>query len=203
MRILVFWDSITEWYYDLNNWWWANRLRLDLWETSKDLEVGISWISGDEVNDILNRLDIVTKSFTYRYNDDIIFIFAIWINDSVTNIDWTKNSFSEIEFKNNLLNLVNKSKKFNPKKIYFVWLNNVNEDLVSPFPWSTTWKCYKNYRIKSFNKIISEVSDVNNCIYIDIFNLLGMQDLYDWIHPNSSGHEKIYKKVKEFLEKNI
>ncbi len=199
MRILIFWDSIIEWYYDFDKWWWANRLKVDFWSNNLDIEIWISWISWDEVIDVINRFDIVTKSFLNKYNDDVIFIFSIWINDSVTNIDNSKFICTEIDFKGNLQKLLIMSKKYFPKDIYFVWLNNVDESLVSPFPWSTTWKCYKNSRITVFNDIIKDISKTNDVNFVDIFNLLWKDDLYDWLHPNDKWHEKIFQYVKSKL----
>jgi len=129
----------------------------------------------------------------------VIFLFAIWINDSVTNIDKTKNRYSKNEFKENLEKLIKKAQKFLPRKIIFLWLTNVDEKLVAPAKFSSTWKCYFNDRIKEFNSIIKEVSEKNNCNYIEIFGLLNNIDLADWLHPNSKWHQKIFEKVKGYF----
>lgn len=28
MRIFIFWDSITEWFYDLKKWGWVDRIKV-------------------------------------------------------------------------------------------------------------------------------------------------------------------------------
>jgi lysophospholipase L1-like esterase len=199
MRLLIFWDSITEWYYDFEKWGWANMLKVYLWQKNNWIDVGILGISWDEIPDILKRFDVNTKSFTEKYNDETAFIFAVWINDSVTNIDWTKNRSSLEKFEQNLEKLILKAKKYNPKFIKFIWLTNVNEKLVSPFPWSTTWKCYTNERIKKFDEILKKVSQKNECEYLEIFWIFENSDLEDWLHPNFKWHKKIFEKVKEFI----
>jgi lysophospholipase L1-like esterase len=199
MRLLIFWDSITEWYSDFEKWGWANMLKINFWKENNWIEVGISWISWNEIPDILERFDVTTKAFIEKYNDEVAFIFAVWINDSVTNIDETKNRFSFEEFEKNLENLIKKAKKYNPKFIKFIWLTNVNEELVSPFPLSTTWKCYKNIRIKKFDEIIEKISLKNNCDFIKMFWILKNSDLEDWLHPNFEGHKKIFEIVKNLV----
>lgn len=199
MRILIFWDSISEWFYDLETWWWANLLKTYFWKNTDNIEVWISAIAWDEIPDIINRLESVTYSFTHRYKEDIIFIFSIWINDTVTNLDESFNRSSIKKFKSDLDNLLKLSKKCNPINTYFLWLTQVNEDLVCPFPWSSTWKCYKNKRIKEFDDIIKMISKENSFKYIDIFSLLSKDELYDGLHPNYIWHQKIFKKVLNSL----
>ena len=199
MRLLIFWDSISEWYWDLENAGWANRLKIYFWKQKINMEVGISAIAWDEVPDILKRFDITSKAFLEKYNEDVIFLFAIWINDSVTNIDKTKNRYSKNDFKENLEKVIQKSQKFSPKKIIFLWLTNVDEKLVAPAKFSSSWKCYFNDRIQEFNSVIKEIAENNNCDFIEIFGLLDNIDLADWLHPNSKWHQKIFEKVKEYF----
>jgi len=45
MRLLIFWDSISEWYWDLENAGWTNRLKIYFWKQKVDIEVGISVIA--------------------------------------------------------------------------------------------------------------------------------------------------------------
>ena len=78
MRLLIFWDSIAEWYYDFKKWGWANMLKTYLWQKNNWIDVWISGISWDEIPDILKRFDITTKAFTQKYNDKTAFIFAVW-----------------------------------------------------------------------------------------------------------------------------
>lgn len=198
MRVLVFWDSIAEWYYDMKMWGWVNMLKTYFWSKWTWIEVANLWISWDEIPDILKRFDVEVKAYTEKYNDDTIIIFTIWINDSVTNKDGTINACSTIEFDKNLNGLIKSAKRYT-NKIIFLWLTNVTEELVSPFPWSKTWKCYKNNRIKDFDSIIQKKAKDNNLEYIKLFNELNNDDLHDWIHPNPKWHRKIYKRLKKYL----
>lgn len=42
----------------------------------------------------------------------------------------------------------------------------------------------------------------NNIPYLDIFGLLKNEDFEDGLHPNASGHQKIFVKVRDFLAEN-
>ncbi|MEA1963419.1 MAG: hypothetical protein U9M94_04270 [Patescibacteria group bacterium] len=38
--------------------------------------------------------------------------------------------------------------------------------------------------------------------FIEMFDLLNDEDLEDGLHPNSDGHEKMFKRVRDFLIEN-
>ena len=38
-----------------------------------------------------------------------------------------------------------------------------------------------------------------NVLYLDIFGILSNNDFDDGLHPNASGHQKTFEKVKGFL----
>ena len=198
MKTLIFWDSITEWNSDILESGWATMLRIYMLKNSNNrfVNLGIGW---DDVVDLLKRFDCMTKFYIEKYNKKCSFIFAIWINDSVTNIDETKNLYSLADFEQNLEKLISKAKNYNPKNITFIWLTNVDEKLVCPFPWSSTWKCYKNNRIKKFDEVLEKTAIKNNCNYIKIFWILENSDLDDWLHPNNIWHKKMFKKILENL----
>ena len=39
--------------------------------------------------------------------------------------------------------------------------------------------------------------------FIDMQGILEKSDLYDGLHPNEKGHEKIHKRIKEHLDNNL
>ena len=202
MTILIFWDSITQWYNDFLEFGWANMLKNKINKKEKDFQVINLWISGDNVADLLKRFDCMTKAYIEKYNESRSFIFAIWINDSTISIDWTNNLFPLKEFENNLKLLIFKAKTYKPKNITFIWLTNVNENLVCPFPWSDSWKCYKNSRIKKFDEVIEKIALKNDCDYIKMFWVLENSDLDDGIHPNNTWHKKMFEKIWKNLQNN-
>jgi len=51
-----------------------------------------------------------------------------------------------------------------------------------------------------YNNKIKEICEKNNLRYIDLSDLMENSDFEDGLHPNSKGHEKIFQKIKEFLD---
>jgi len=72
-------------------------------------------------------------------------------------------------------------------------------------PWNSNIS-YKHDYVDNYNKIIQSICEENNLPFIDIFNQFYKMDyknlLSDGLHPNSEGHEKIFKTVKDFLIEN-
>ena len=198
MRVLIFWDSIAEWYYDCNRWGWANRLKTSYWNTDRSIEVWLCGISGDEIPNIIKRFDVTTKWFIEKFQDEVIFVFAVWINDSVL-LKWKEELHSAEMFTKNIQKLIDLANKYNPRKIIFTWLTYVNEEFTNPLKASKTWKCYRNARIKKFNMILKKESLNYSCEFIDILNLLNNNDLDDGIHPNAQWHKKMFEYINTKL----
>jgi len=95
--------------------------------------------------------------------------------------------------------LIEISKKYT-SKIVFVGFNACDEDKVDPIPWVSEWS-YKNKLIKEFNDKAKEICEKENLGFLDIYDKLGKEALFDGVHPNSKGHEVIFENVKEFLIK--
>ena len=62
-------------------------------------------------------------------------------------------------------------------------------------------KCYTNDNIITYNAVIENISRDHHLKFIDLMDVLDMDDLYDGLHPNANGHEKIFLKVKEAVLK--
>ena len=64
-------------------------------------------------------------------------------------------------------------------------------------------KSYKNKYIQEFNNILKKFCEDNNVYFIDIFKDFVKEDykslLEDGLHPNTKGHNKIFKAVRDFL----
>jgi len=157
-------------------------------------------ISGDTTEDLMERFEFETKQRLHK-EDEIIFIFAIGINDS--QFICSKNNFSVLtnKFQKNIEQLIKFSKKMSSKTV-FVGLTPVDEKKTIPIPWSTD-KSYKNEYIKKYDNIIKSICQENNIHFIDMFsefNKLNYKKLLeDGLHPNSEGHQKMFKIVRDFL----
>ena len=207
-QILVFGDSITYGAWDKKG-GWVQRMREFLDEKNlSDLNnyylIYNLGIDGNTTENLLKRIEFETKQRLYE-NEEIIFIFGSGVNDSC--YVQTKDIFlvSEEDFEQNIQKLIDIARKFS-SKIIFVESTPVEEIKVNPLPWSKTGKSYKNQDIRKYNQIMKEVCQKNKIYFIEIFENWIKTDykklLKDGVHPNSSGHQKIFEIVKDFLIKN-
>ena len=194
-RICVFGDSISQGYNDYNEGGWINRLKKYFDSSDCDISVFNLGVSGDNTCNLLKRFKIEAEARKHN-----LIILAIGLNDSQY-VNSKKNPRVSIyEFKKNLLELKKISKQFTDK-IIFIGLIKVDEIKVMPIPWSIT-KYYDNENIKKYDLEIKDFCAKNNLFFIEMFSLLNNEDLYDGLHPNSKGHEKMFDRVKIFLLEN-
>lgn len=193
-RLLVFGTSITHGSCDHERGGWVERLRIFLYNNS-DFSVYNLGVSGDTSNDILNRFDVEAGA---RFPE--IIIFDMGLNDSAFRKSLDSNFISLEQYKENLSRLYKKSKKL-ADKVIFVGITMTNEKLLLPAPWATDFYYY-NKNAEEYNNVIKEFCEKNDIHFVDIFSILDLSDYSDGLHPNAEGHEKIFKKVKDYLIKN-
>jgi len=185
---------------------WADQLKVfcmkrELENPEFDYSVYNLGISGDNTDDLLERFEFETKQRLHK-EDEIIFIFAIGINDSC--FVKSKNIFltTENNFKKNIQKLIEIAKKYS-SKIIFVGLTPVEENKTNPISWSITGESYKNKYIKRYDNIIKFICEENKIYFVDIFDEFNKIDykrlLEDGLHPNSKGHQKMFEVVRDFL----
>lgn len=86
------------------------------------------------------------------------------------------------------------------KKIIFISLLPVNDDLLDPNPWGDEG-VFKTLIVDQFNKIIKKTSIDSGCNFINLFEDWRLIDLTnylaDGLHPNSKGHELMFNQIIE------
>lgn len=201
MRLLIFWDSIWEWFYDTELWGWVNRLKIKLWEN--DIDVSNCAISAYTSRDVLNIFEPFFNAYSNRAEwkeKETIVIFAIWTNDS--SFRGGGYYVEKDEFKWNLIKLASICRNNSLiKKLFFLTSINCDETKTTPTPWAEAY--YRNIDIERYNQVIKEVSKENNLEYLDLFWVIDNSELPDWLHPDANWHKKIYDKVYDFLKNNI
>lgn len=198
INILVFGDSITYGAWDKEKGGWVNRLRLALENDYSNNYYTIFnlGISGDVTENIKDRFDNECK-IRFNKNDNTIIIFSIGINDTQNVKDEDRVSLET--FRNNIITLINSAKKYTDN-ILFIGLTKVDESKVTPLPWDKE-KSYLNTKIINFDKELKNICLENNVDYLYIYDLLEIEELFDGLHPNNVGHQKICDKVKNKISK--
>ena len=184
LAICVFGDSITWGAYDLEFGGWVNRFKL-YYDQQGNYETDIYnlGICGDKVKDVLKRFQAEAQA---RKPNKII--LEIGINDSphLTYLFGTK----LIDFEGRFRELLEKAKKFT-NDVVIVGLTNVDE--------SNKLHGYKNEKIEKYDRKLKEIAKDKNIRFVDLFNILTVDDFEDGLHPNARGHQKIFEKVKEAI----
>jgi lysophospholipase L1-like esterase len=185
-RIGVWGDSITWGAADQELGGWVNRLRLYVENNYKDGPSAYNLgVSGDKVSNVLDRFDA-----EYKARQPETVILAIGINDSPH--ESYPNGTSLEVFEKSFRELLSKARSV-AKKIVIVGIINVDDG-------PSTNHGYSDQTIEPYNQTIKKIADQNSITYVDLRGLITKHDLkLDGLHPDSAGHEKIYKKVKQVL----
>ena len=185
-RIGVWGDSIAWGASDHELGGWVARLRLYI-----DNEHG-GWpeiynlgVDGDKVGDVLNRFDAEHQA---RKID--VAILAVGINDSPhdshpkgTTLESFEKKFNELASGCLLVS----------KKLIVLGPTNVDDK-------HPARRGYSDRTIKPYANIIQKVATKNKLTYVDLWGVFTKDDLkLDGLHPEASGHEKIFQKVKVAL----
>ncbi|NQV00670.1 MAG: hypothetical protein HQ537_00910 [Parcubacteria group bacterium] len=211
IHLIVFGASITLGLWDPKHGGWVDRLKTYLY--SDDFRIKIKddfivystmnlGIGGDTTNDLLERFDNEMKQRTsedFERSQHNIIIFAIETNDCKYSKSKDDVMVKPDDFKKNLNTLSNKAYKYT-KKVLFIGFTKVDESKTSPI--SGKDKYYINKNVRQYNKILKDFCQDNNTLFIDMFDLLSKKDLEDGLHPNSKGHQKMFKRVRDFLLEN-
>jgi lysophospholipase L1-like esterase len=194
--ICVFGDSIAwgasdyeggGWVAKLKRHFESEGLRVDL-----DTDVYNLGISGDNTGDLLKRFFVEAEA---REPDTVI--FAIGINDSQFVLSAQSNRVSLDAFRANLSEMISDT-ILKERKVYILGLTRVDEAKTTPIPWNTD-KEYRNEYIEKYDNVLKELAAEHGVTYIDVLDTLETDDLHDGLHPNASGHQKIFEVVKAKL----
>lgn len=193
--ICIFGDSTAWGAWDMEKGGWANRLWLYAGEkTDGECAIYNLSISGGTTETILERFESEAK---VREADALI--FQSGGNDSCLVGKNGANKIPLDQFKKNLEEIISKAKNIT-QNIIFIGFKNVDETKTMPVSWIDLY--YINAEIKKYDEIMRDVCKENGVLYLNIFGLLENTDLDDGLHPNTSGHKKIFDVVKDFLENN-
>jgi len=208
MRVLIFGDSITQGFYDEQG-GWATRLvnyylAQDLARKEDVPTLFNLGISGDTTKNVLDRFEAEANARIGKNSDNTL-VFAIGTNDTIYRGEQFDNTPEKC--REQLAELLGKAKGYT-NKIVFVGLFPVIDELLQPFPWSTTGKCYSTERMKLFNDALVKFCTDSDLPMVDLWPVFESESdlkslFFDGIHPNSKGHQLIYETVQPKLAELI
>jgi acyl-CoA thioesterase-1 len=195
--IIAFGDSVTWGACDREG-GWVQRLRRHLeGNPENDATVYNAGISGDTTAGLLERMEQEIRTMD---GERTVVIIGIGINDSMFLLKERRNAIPVGDFRKNLGILYLIAKRYS-EKVIFVGLNPVDER-VDPIPW-LPGASYTNQHVERYNDTIEQFCGKNNLGFVEVFNEWLKQDyprlLEDGLHPNSGGHERIFRAVREVL----
>ena len=190
--ICIFGDSTAWGAWDLDRGGWANRLWLHIGKRNENyIEIYNQSISGGTTETILHRFESEAKN----RNADAL-IFQTGGNDSSYKHTPNNQVVSAEKFESNIQEIIARAKEITPH-IIFIGFKKCDEKNTMPVSWADIY--YANENIEKYNHIMKKSCERNNILFIDIFDLLGEDDLDDGLHPNAEGHRKIFERVRDFL----
>lgn len=210
MRVLIFGDSITQGYYDMEAGGWVGRLTADLWRKkvrTNDIKTEFFnlGVSGNTTKELTERILSESKSRLWE-DESIILIIEIGFNDTPTLNNEAISSPSQYVSE---LSELYKQAQIVTDKILFVGLTPVDETQASPWLYNTGTEdlVWANDRIWLFEQALREFVAEKSLAFVPVFEAFneksdnGEQLISDGIHPNEAGHELIYNLVKPELDK--
>ncbi|HMS50057.1 MAG TPA: GDSL-type esterase/lipase family protein [Candidatus Saccharibacteria bacterium] len=202
MRVLVFGDSITQGFWDVEG-GWVSRIRraydqkaieTDGYDQPAIFNMGVS---GDSSDDVLARFNNETK---VRANDELAFVFAIGVNDARTKAGINYSDTNR--YKQNLVEILKAANKHS-NKVLFVGLTPCVQERSNPVSWGDSG--YTNGRIKEFDDTLRQFCEDVQVPYVEVFEPFSKAEteselLPDSLHPNDEGHQLIADLVMPKLQ---
>jgi lysophospholipase L1-like esterase len=197
--LCIFGASSTWGAWDLEKGGWANRLRL--WIDAKCLESKNFYletynlgVSGDTTADLLERIDGELAA-----REPKLVLISLGDNDSVYQEKPGNHLVPLQKTIENVHELIQRARKVTP---HIVWLGckYVDESKTRPVPWAETLH-YTNENIKKYDAAIKNAVESEKIPYLYMYDVLTADDLEDGLHPNARGHQKLFERVKSYLEK--
>ncbi len=150
-------------------------------------------IAANTTGDILKRFE--TES-SFRNPTDVI--FQVGVNDS--GYFQTENNavVFESDFKKNLKKLIIKAREITDN-VAFVSLAIGDEKILQPFNNDPTEKWFNSERVKKYDGMIKNIAESSSCKHIALFDKLSPSDFLDGLHPNQSGHQKMFEEIKKYF----
>jgi len=193
VNICVFGDSIVHGRVDPENGGWVTRLKFNIEKQKLFNKVFNLGIPGDMSNSLLTRL----KSELVARKKDIV-IIQIGANDAA--VIEGENRVDIRDFEANLNSIIRVCEEFG-SVIIFIGLSHVDEKRSMPLETLDNPIYFSDENFSKYNFVIERVCGENGLEFVSVDDVLDVEaDLFDGVHPNASGHEKIFWKILGVVE---
>lgn len=205
MSILVFGDSISQGAFDTEKNGWVSLLASNQWQKIIDTEgreghevFNVS-VSGDTTEDLLARIESDVRTRGESKKGKIV-LLAIGTNDAAT-----VNGVFQVDFdqyKTNINRILDILEQ-NCERIIIIGFPSVFEEKSSPWCHDGT-ASWKNADLERYEAYQIEQAKEKGLLFVPLADVLDeSSDRYlpDGVHPNTEGHQLLFERVKETLEK--
>lgn len=193
MNICVFGDSIAWGDADEEKGGWVDRLRAHYLalEGEDYIDVYNLGIPGNTTEDLVKRFD----SEAGPRRPDVV-VFAIGINDAKYIQSGNLPMVALEKFSENIAKL-ERSARFYANKVVFIGLTRVDESRTMPIGGNS----FENESIARYDDALRDFCMRSGCLYIEMSDVVKLEDLYEGLHPNARGHQKMFERVLSSLQK--
>jgi len=201
-HIICFGDSITRGENDDEKGGWVDRLKthcIKKFLKTKNNEICVFNMGiGGETTEGLKKRFVDELRTRLIENGNNIVTFAYGANDiALLN---NENTISLEEFYSNLIFCIDFALK-EKTEVYLINILPIIENINSEH--QNQRKLRKKEDIIKYNNRILEISKEKKIHHIDLFQTMKINQnslfTYDGVHPNSKGHQRIYKKIKKVI----
>ena len=199
-NILIWGDSITYGHGDSKG-GWAARFQEKVWDKTLVYNLGIP---GDTTAEILGRFEFEARQ-RVDPGEKTILVFAIGLNDSIFLNDRGISQTSIDQFIKNLHEIYTRAKNIS-SHVLFVGLTPVDDTKTNPVPWAPN-KVYKNEYIAKYDQALKSFCREFSIPFVDVFSVWREKNyigwLYDGVHPNKEGYDKLLQLISPRLESTV
>ena len=186
-KYCLFGDSITRGAGDPEHGGWAGRFLRER-ETASDDRVYVLGINGDTSTGLLARIEVEARA---RKADAIVVM--IGINDSRYYGSHDKPETTIDGYRESLAKIVEIARTFTTK-ITMIGSTRVDEAKSMPIAWSPE-KFYDNATIASYESVLRDFCASESLPFVEVSDVLTVDDLADGVHPNPEGYRKLYERI--------
>lgn len=181
---IIFGDSIAYGLGDTEYFGWVNRLRKKDEKLLKEFFLNLS-IPGQSSTEIVERFEFELKK-RFNHEDEFKIFFSFGVKDALK-LRYDK-SYLKI-FEHNVTELIEIAKKYTTN-IYFLGILNVDETIKID---------YKRKNVDIINECLKFLCHKHSIKFVNMIDVIDVNDLCDGLHPNELGHEKISQYLYESL----